>query len=57
MAGTELRLLLRPKQIGGIQRRAHRFAAVPIDHADFCRAEPPCGIDNMAQHRLAGDGV
>ncbi|MNM74023.1 hypothetical protein D3C81_857720 [compost metagenome] len=55
VAGAELLLLEDEIQVVGRQALAHRFGAVADDHMDALRLQRPGGVDDMAEHGLAGD--
>ena len=54
MTGTELLGLLAPDEIGIGKRCANRLAAVPVDDLDIVCPELPGPVDDVRQHRLAG---
>ena len=57
VTSAELRLLPRPRQVGGIEALAHHLPTVAIHHADALRVEGARGVEHVGQHRLAGDGL
>jgi len=55
MAGSELRILQHPGQIGDIDGGANHLAAVPINDAQLLRSKAARRVDHVREERLTGE--